>query len=203
MPTPQYQSGIPTGKVPLLSDYQNLQNNFTAADNSFGVDHTKFSNATLQNGYHTSIHMIPQGSITNTPGFGQLYSNTVNDVTVDQALFWNTGAGNLTIQLTSNLVPKLQNNGYTFFPGNSANGALIYQWGVVSATTGNATVTFLASGNINFPTAPLNIQVTAGRGPGSYTTNFAVSNVLTTGFVINNSNASTTSLSYYWTALGY
>jgi hypothetical protein len=149
-----YQPGIPTGSVDLDEDYQNLQNNFQSLDTYFGIDHTQYSvnNLTTPSGYHKSVHMIPQSSPSVTAGFGQLYSQTIDDgVNNDQTLFWLTG-GNRTIQLTRNFQPVAATNGYTMLPGG-----LIMQWGIVSIPSG--TVTF-STNNIAFPSACFSVQLT-------------------------------------------
>ena len=56
---PTYQPLVPTGRVPLLSDYENIQGNFQQADTVFGIDHTNLSDSSNQKGYHTDIHFIP------------------------------------------------------------------------------------------------------------------------------------------------
>lgn len=142
MSTPIYQPGIPTGTVKLNTDYENIRNNFTRADTSFGTDHVPFSSNTPQNGYHTSIHFNPiSTTATNlpnnnppqtppvVPGIGQLFSSQITDgYGTDTALFSLTGNGLLT-QLTSNFVPNLSpTNGSTFLPGG-----IVLKWGFGSA----------------------------------------------------------------------
>lgn len=150
-----YNPGVPTGSIPLNQDYLNLQNNFTAADDIFGVNHIKFSNATAQKGYHTAIALVPQSPIPPAiVGYGQLYCRTLNDLySTDQTLYYKTG-GDLVTQLTRNFQPDASSNqGYTFLPGG-----LVFQWGFVNGTKqadlhfdpgDNGIVTFNVS-NINF-----------------------------------------------------
>src|SRR5512147_851600 len=134
-----YQPGIPTGTVDLDVDYLNIQNNFTQANTSFGVDHVPFDTNTLDEpaGYHESIHFVPfSTTVTNPPnnqpvvsptatsGFGQLFSSQINDgINLDESLYFLTGGNRLT-QLTRNFQPVASANGYTFLPGG-----LILQWG--------------------------------------------------------------------------
>lgn len=202
---PTYQPLVPTGTVPLNTDYANLQGNFQQANTVVGIDHSALTVSTNEMGYHKSIHMIPQASITNTPGFGQLYSKTVNSYSTDQALFWDTGDGNQNIQMTSNFLPSLSatpgftTNGYTFLPGG-----FILQWGLTNPSVStNVQIIYAAQGNIIFPNNTLNVTATATRSSGTFTTNFSVIGLLNTGFFIVNSNSSTTSLQYYWQAIGY
>lgn len=162
-----YQPGIPTGTVDLDVDYQNLQDNFTQLDVSFGVDHVPFSDTTPQNGYHTSIHFNPiSTTATNPPnnvppvtpaatvGYGQLFSCEIDDgINVDQALFWLTG-GNRLAQLTRNFAPTFVDDpfmapftnpeygqGSSFIPG----GFIIkwgYYYGLPEYFSSSGTITF-------------------------------------------------------------
>lgn len=159
-----FQPLVPTGRVRLSIDYQNLQKNFQQLDTTFGVDHTLFSNQTAQNGYHKTVHMIPISTVASrppdnqpinpadyvaTPGFGQLLSAEINDgINTDTALYFLTG-GNRLQQLTRNFLPVASNNGYTFIPGG-----LMVQWGRVTGLSGawptsDQTLLF-ATNNINF-----------------------------------------------------
>ncbi len=161
-----YQPGIPTGLVNLDVDYQNLQNNFGQLDTSFGVDHTLFSvnTATAPAGYHKSVHLIPQSNVAGFPpdndppvqpattaGFSQLWSAQINDgLNPDEALFFLTGGGR-SIQMTRNTLPVAASTGLSFIPGPStggagAFGAILVQWGTISAPGGTST-------DFNFPVA--------------------------------------------------
>lgn len=164
-----YQPLIPTGLVQLDFDYQNIQGNFQQLDTSFGVDHTPFS-GNEDIGYHTVIHQTQfspyTAPVTPAPigGIGQIYSNQINQVNIDQALFYESGGGKVA-QLTVPITPKVDASGfgYTFMAGG-----LIFQWGYVKGTHGSAPanfnggdaahVTFATSAqNINFPNALLNV----------------------------------------------
>src|SRR5579862_9721549 len=146
-----YQPGIPTGDVGLDTDYLALQQNFTALNDIFEVNHLPFSNNTLQQGYHTTVAMVPTQSGVNPPtipsaisNYGQLFSATINDgINTDQALFWLSGGGRLT-QLTSNFTFRYSTTqGTTSLPGG-----LILQWGLIPTSNTNQTITF----NRPFPT---------------------------------------------------
>lgn len=201
-----YRPLIPTGTVPLNTDYTNLQENFQQANTVVGIDHSALDISTNEMGYHKSIHMIPQASITNTPGFGQLYSNTVNSYSVDQALFWDTGNGNQNIQLTSNFLPTAStipfpNNGYSFLPGTPGSGIII-QWGYIQNVTANPqTVTYASIGCLAFPNNTLNVQLTSG-GLGSQGALFGAINLTPTGFDITQANLNFFR-NYYFVAIGY
>ena len=212
-----YQPGIPTGSVPLDQDYLNLQNNFQQLDTSFSVDHTPFSVNTLTQpaGYHTNVHMIPfSTTITNpttnyppiqpatTAGYGQLWSAQVNDSNAtDEALYFLTGGGR-NLQLTSNFVPQVTTNGFTFLPGG-----LIFQWGIVTPIVNNTTGTtvLFTTGNMNFPTACFNIVATLiakSSGTGSVDSISIVNtSVSKTGFKYNYTGGSS-NVAFYWTAIG-
>jgi len=161
-----YQPGIPTGTVNLDQDYKNIQKNFQQLDTSFGIDHVTFSNQTPQNGYHESIHFNPVSTTTTNPpnnqplshstsppslpplvpGYGQLFSSTINDgVTVDNSLYFLTG-NDLLLQLTRNFQPVSSTNGYTFLPGG-----IIAAWGKKQIILSPG-----ASGTITFPTVSSN-----------------------------------------------
>ena len=171
-----YQPGIPTGTVNLDVDYQNIQNNFSQLDTSFGVDHLPFSNQTAQNGYHKPIHFNPfSTTVTNppnnyvaasatpastpvaTPGFGQLFSCQVNDgINLDESLYWKSG-GNRLIPLTRNLTPVSNTNGFTCLPGG-----FVMLWARValgSAQGQRFTVPFNTTAGMNFPNDCFTLQV--------------------------------------------
>jgi len=121
-----YQPGVPTGSIPLNQDYLNIENNFTQLDAQWRVDHTPLTSTSGNppNGYHTSIHLVPQTNPIPVTGYGQVYNQTLNDgINTDQTLFFLTGNG-LNLQLTRNFLPVNNVNGYTFLPGG-----LIMQWG--------------------------------------------------------------------------
>ena len=160
---------VPTGLVNLDVDYQNLQANNAQLDVTFGIDHTTFSNATAQNGYHKVIHQIPFSTTASNPpnnqpvvapaavsGFGQLFQAQIdNGLGADEALFFLSGGNKLT-QLTGNLAPLAATNGYTSLPGG-----FIIQWGFKAQTSqGTGTVLFTTS-NINFPNNCFNVTATA------------------------------------------
>jgi hypothetical protein len=198
-----YQPGIPTGQVPLNVDYQNIQNNFDQLDTTYGVDHVKYSVA-LNNGYHKNIHLVPNALSVATPGFGQLFNDTVNDgFDTDQILYFLTGTGNKLLQLTSNVVPKKATNGYTFLPGG-----FLLQWGIFPVKIPPASSTgaiVFATSNIDFPNNCFNVSCTLIAkvgGTGSANTIAPIDGTVTkTGF--NYSYTGTDSyVKMYWLAIG-
>lgn len=188
-----YQSGIPTGSVPLNQDYLNIQGNFSSLNTQFNVDHVPLTSTsgTPPNGYHTAIHLVPQGSITNTPSYGQLYSQNITDVNTDQALFWNTGSGNRTVQLTVPIVPTVNANGCTFLPGG-----LLFQWG---AATSGSTVTFPQAFNVGL-FAPRVIVTPVGATSSTTTPAVITTTPTSTGFVVQNNGGQT--FTFHWMAIG-
>lgn len=191
-----YQPGIPTGSVDLDQDYLNIQHNFTQLDTSFGKDHVPFS-TTLNNGYHTSVHLDPVSTTTTNPtnnyppvqppttaGFGQLWSDEETDGSgTDNALYFLTGKGN-NIKLTTNFLPISNNTGTTFLPGG-----IILKWGQFnpsSATTG--TKTFAAA----FPNNCFRVflQVTNTNVQPLSNFIFYISSESTTGFNWSSNNTS-------------
>ena len=196
-----YQPLTPTGTVPLLSDYKNVQGNFAALDTSFGVDHTLFSDSSLQNGYHTLIHFIPQVTpATNTIGYGRLYTKTADDgIASSQELFYNiwNGASSLDIQLTRNFLPVASINGYTFMPGG-----IIMQWAhTASLPSGTFTpITYASLGLINFPGSVFSIQAVPSGTLSSTIGGWAISALSNAGFSIQNSTG--INLRFYVTVIG-
>lgn len=208
-----YQPGIPTGTINLDVDYINIRDNFTKADTSFGTDHVPFSSGTLQNGYHTSIHFnpisttitnppnnMPPNGYTTVPGIGQLFGSEINDGnSIDTALFSLTGNGILT-QLTSNFLPVIAPNGYTYLPGG-----LILQWGRVNSIT-NGTVTF-ATANKSFPNSCFGVWTTAfwvgATVPsGVATVNIKLNTNISFDWVFNTNSGQYAGGGFFWIAVG-
>lgn len=215
-----YQPGIPTGTVNLDTDYQNIQDNFSQLDTTFGVDHTKVSDQTGQNGYHKNIHFIPNSNTTgfppnnypanaptNTNGYGQLWTAQTNDgFNPDETLYFLTG-GNRNIQLTRNIQPIADTNGLSFIPGPGTGagtkfGAPILQWGTTVASNTNLAVSFPQA----FPNNIFNIQVTrlhSATPPGTtfgFWVESSPTNISKTGFTIDNLDGHT--WTYMWLAIG-
>ncbi len=162
-----YQPGVPTGNIPLNADYLNLQENFQQLNDQWLVDHVPLTttSGTPPNGYHLNIHLVPFSTTASNPptnyppitppsvnGYGQVWSAQINDgINSDEALFFLSG-GNRRMQLTSNFVPTISQNGATFLPGG-----LILNWGYKVSTGGaNQTVTLIQK----FPKNFFNAQAT-------------------------------------------
>ncbi len=210
-----YQPGIPTGSVPLNQDYQNIQNNFTQLDTSFGVDHVPFSTA-MSNGYHRVIRQVPFSTTTTNPpdnypvsqaavppsapptigGIGQLFTAQTNDgIDLDETLYFLTGGSEL-IQLTRNITPKNPQNGYSFLPGG-----LLMQWGVITAPGAGTILTQFITNNINFPNACYNVFITVDKS-SSLTRGVSVNSINATQFAISINGADLPINFVYWMAIG-
>lgn len=194
-----YNPGIPTGTVNLDQDYKNIQNNFSQANTSFGVDHVPFA-VSENNGFHTNIHQVPL-SAPPTPraGINQLFTQVVDG---DTQLFSLSAGGGLS-QLTGN---KNANRGWQFI------GGVLLQWGLTTftPTTTNSLigVVFTASGGIAFPNAIYSIQLTqiSQNNPATSSSNnslFVVTGTqLKTGFVAQQNAGIGDFNKFYWVAIG-
>lgn len=195
-----YQPNIPTGQVNLDVDYANLQNNFQQLDTTFGVDHTTFSNATSQNGYHTAIHLISQATPTPTAGVGIVTNNIVNDgIDTDEILYFLTEKNKL-LQLTRNFVPTKAANGSTFLPGG-----LILNWGRFTRGTswpGSSTALNFSGGNQNYPSSNYGVLVSLTGTPGPSSGDVAIVSISNTGFVWNTNISSSALTGFYWWSIG-
>lgn len=207
-----YNPNVPTGIVPLDQDYKNLQLNFQQADNSFGIDHLKFSNNTTQNGFHTVVHLIPFSTLaTNPPNnypisqatsppsvppnaalTGELFTAQVNDgINSDESLYYQSGGGRLS-QLTRNFQPINAGNGASFLPGG-----LIIQWGSFNPNS-STTVVFPQA----FTATPYMIQLTGSASNNStFRAGVATGSVTTTQFQFQGTIDSHWN-PIYWLAIG-
>jgi hypothetical protein len=137
-----YQPGIPTGTVPLNQDYLNIQGNFTTLNNLYSVDHIPLNNnvGTPPDGYHKAIHLVPQAPPVAVSGYGEIYTQTLNDGTaVGQQLWYqfiNGSSVTINIPLTRNFQPINTTIGASFLPGG-----IIIQWGSGTYSDGSV-VTF-------------------------------------------------------------
>jgi hypothetical protein len=207
---------VPTGTVKLNQDFLNLRGNFSQLDTTFGVDHTKFSNGTAQNGYHTTAHFIPFSTpSTNPPDnyppvvpvavstIGELFCCRTNDgINTDSTLFFQSGGGRL-MQLTRNLTILAANNGYTFIPGG-----FILQWGQITSVASTFQTLTFATNNIAFPNKCFCIFTQpygTGTPPSSdeqATVDIRKSTVSATSFEWCYKTNSSQYTGFYWIALG-
>lgn len=198
-----YQPGIPTGSVPLNQDYLNIQGNFSSLNSQFNVDHVPLTNTSGSppNGYHTALHLVPQSSVTATPGYGNLYSQTNNDgISTSQQLFYqfvNSTPSTINVPLTRNFAPIVTGNGATFLPGG-----LILQYGKKTSPGNSGQITF----PIEFPGgAPFMIQLTLLRDSGNQSLsvdNGSGVNPAPTSKKFGYLSSSAGSTAIYWMAIG-
>lgn len=149
MAIPPYFEGYPPDGSSLGQTKSTIRNNLDGTFLTLGIDHINNNGqpGSRPAGYHNVIHSVPQGSDpAATTGYGQLYSKTINSVTTDEAMFWETGNG-LIQQMTMNFTPQASQNGYTFLPGG-----IILQWAKFQTTDTSETISFATYG-ISFPTA--------------------------------------------------
>lgn len=195
-----YNPNVPTGLIALNQDYQNIRNNFTQLNTTYGTDHIPYDNTTSQNGYHKVVHMVPNvGNPAAVAGIGELYCRTVNDgINNDQELFYQTGAGRV-ILLTRNFVPTVTANGATFLPGG-----LILNYGriAISANPTLTTVTFTQA--YSSAANVFSITLTRITDATSTTANevrVSENSVTATNFKISSSSSSSSN-EVYWMAIG-
>lgn len=207
-----YQSGIPTGSVPLNQDYLNMQNNFSQLATQFAVDHVPLTSTsgTPPNGYHEAIHLVtvsststnppnnqPINGYTATGGYGQIFNAQINDgINTDEALYFLSGGNKLT-QLTRNFAPVIGNPGATFLPGG-----LILNWGGGAIPTGVTTYTFAQKFG---SAAKIFAIIITGQTNSSPTNNvYVVQNSISAGagmtFQVDNFSTSITAVN--WIAIG-
>lgn len=183
---------IPQGGDFIDFSWTQLLANNQQLDTSFGIDHYTFSNATANNGKHAKCTFPEQAAgPTTAANEGALYTKDVSGIT---QLFWRAESNGLESQLT-NLTPITTANGRTFLPGG-----LLFQWGIVAQNTSQTNAVVFTTAF----TTLLNIQVTAKRATNNsgITVDCYIQGQTTAGFNIINSSSSSTSLGYYWMAIG-
>ena len=148
MTIPTFTQGYPPDGSTLGQTKATIRDNLDGTFLTLGVDHIN-NNGSPGNhpaGYHNVIRSVPQGSNpAPVAGYGQLFSKTINSVTTDQAMFWETGNG-LVMQMTANLTPVTGSSGVTFLPGG-----LILQYGSVSQSFSSGSTTGTTNFSIAFP----------------------------------------------------
>jgi hypothetical protein len=207
MVIPTYTPGYPPDGSSLGQTKSTIRNNLDGTFETLAIDHINNNGqpGSQPAGYHTIIHQVPQSSVSTVTGYNQVFSGVpgtliVNGVTTptipasgDQQLYSLSGAGVLS-QLTglANTQTVTGGIGYAWLCG------VLMQWGYTTNSTGNIGVSF----PVPFPNNVFNVQATALRATGKFSTDFSVTSVVNSGFTINNANSSTTGLAYYWFAIG-
>lgn len=174
------------GDIISQSQKQLLTNN-TALDNTFGVDHYKFS-ATTNAGSHQQISfpLNPTPPAVPTDPASFLYTNQAgpSGSQVSQLFFENAKG---IQQLTGDV--SAISNGYTTLPGG-----IIFQWGIGIANTSGASISF----PVPFTAACFSVVATVLN---SGSTPRYVSEV-TAASLVGFTAISTNTLQIYWMALG-
>jgi hypothetical protein len=202
-----YNPLAPNGKIKLSLDYKNLQNNFSQADTTFGLNHYQFSNQTANNGKHKFVEMVAQAKPTILAGEGALYTKTASSIT---NLFYTADAGGKQYQMTrandgnfatfatdtAYTTPSSTLGGWTFLPGN-----LLLQYGFIipTHTPGTTTVTF----PIAFNNPPYSVQITAKvSSSGSSDDQTAAIRSVTAASFLASTSSSGTVTGFWWIAIG-
>lgn len=160
-----YTTNIPFANNPPSVDQPNMEINTNSIDGIIAVDHVGFNSN--NGGYHTDIHMIPQGSDpAQITDIGQIYTKTVTfNGKTDAALFYRSGttlsSSNSLTQITAPKGTSASANGYAFLPGG-----IIMQWGQFLSSFGSGTTTGSVNFNISFPNGSFSIT-TAPLGSNS------------------------------------
>lgn len=181
MPIPTFTPGYPPDGSSLGQTKTTIRNNLDGTFDTLAVDHINNNGqpGSQPAGYHNSIHLVPQASVTNVSGYDQFFSKTINDgYANDQALFLNTGTGNITNQLTSNFLAtkgsSVGASGRSFIPGG-----ITLIWGSFNPNV-STTVTFPFGG---FPNFCVNIQLTgSASNNSSFRNNISTGSITKTGF---------------------
>jgi len=155
-----------------LSDSQNdILNNFSSANTSFGINHFAFDNATANNGKHNFVEMPVRGAIPAPLSASEatVYTKTATSEsasTESNLYFTPDNSGNeyqLTRPITGKFASFGTSAGWTFLPGG-----LIMQWGtVIQTSSGNGTVNLpidYSSGLYSVTTQPIYTVNTPTRG---------------------------------------
>jgi hypothetical protein len=193
-----FNKNIPQPTDLLDDSQQDLLNNNIALNDSMGVNHYPFDNATVNNGKHKFIQ-LPEINAANpdnptrpatAANEGALYTKESGTIT---RLFWrpeNTAVGGVEYALT-NINPFLSSpNGYTFLP----NGLLLI-FGVHTpggVPSSSYAITFPNSLTLNAPAYSVTITT-------NNTTAISITNITNTGF---EGNKATTATTLYWMAIG-
>jgi len=204
-----YNPNIPQPNDVLDVSQGDILKNFMQLDTTYGIDHFKFSDGTLNNGYHQFVHLAAQLANPATVATTDiLFSKSVTpDSTVtaaDVQLFNKTGNGGVA-QMTGRLINNAT-DGYVWISG------MLLQWGFVTVTsstnqTGNVVFKDRVPGAIPFPNKVYLVQLTpnySGADPNSGAEVAIKDSTLSITdfdwYFTTNSGAYS---GFYWIALGY
>lgn len=201
-----YTTNIPFANNPPSVDQPNMEINTNSIDGIIAVDHVGFNSN--NGGYHTDIHMIPQGiDPAQITDIGQLYTKTVTfNGKTDAALFYRSGttlsSSNSLTQITAPKGTSASANGYAFLPGG-----IIMQWGIINSPpmpSGTTTPLAFNTSNIDFPNNCFNIQMTLindGSTNNAQVMSIRIGSVSASGFSWNYTGGSAYR-GFYWVAIG-
>lgn len=180
---PQPNDNLDFSQGQLLTNNQGL-------DTVFGVDHTLFSDATSDKGFHRKVTF----PVVAAPGSTALHLvEYVKTIAGNSELFLQRDGVATEIQLTSGTAGQgsSNQNWQSFVPGG-----LQMKVGIASGNT-TIPVTYAGVGLANFPTDTLFVFIVGAAQARTYYAN-ALAN---TGFTANASTAGVAS--FYWLAFGY
>jgi hypothetical protein len=208
-----YNLGIPAAGDNPSFDQGLMQTNTNSIGALITVDHYGFKDNF--GGYHKQVTLPALLAIpgTITIGMGVLYTKASTSISplTETDLFYTPDASTNEYQLTRTITGKFttfgtntnyappvvnQNGGWTFLPGQSTNGALIYQYGSMLSTGTNTLIAF----PITFPNALFSVTAVRAQGSSS-TTTWGVPVSSTSGFTFSASSG-TTGVLIYWMAIG-
>jgi hypothetical protein len=210
MPIPTYTPGYPPDGSSLGQTKATIRNNLDGTFQTLAIDHIDNNGQPGSNpaGYHTDIHMVPQGTWdsstrTGNPapivGFAQLcalnWTPSYAGATADTQLFNVTGGGGVS-QLTGN---NSNQEGWAWM------GGMLIQWGKVISTLQTDSVSFTgrSATGIDFPQNAFAITCTPHvTGPTNHVSEIYVQNLSTTGFTWYQADKATSQQGFYWVAIG-
>lgn len=196
-----FNPSIPQANDRLAKSQQDLLQNNTQLDTSFGINHYAFSDLSANNGMHKQCQLVELANPVPVAGTDSLYCATTGSPAVGE-LFYVRGGGGTPIQMTGPSNPVTNGKGYTFLPGG-----MLIQWGFINSTASSYTPLLFATDNINFPNRCRFITTQPYSGasvPNSQATvtilDSSVSNLGFQWAFVTNSGSYT---GFYWQAIGF
>lgn len=197
-----YNASVPQ-PTDNLSDSQNdILNNFSSANTSFGINHFAFDNATANNGKHNFVEMPVRGTapVGLAANEGTLYTKTTGSTS---NLFYTPDAGGVEYQMTTVGDAQIATfgaagTGWTFLPGG-----LIMNYGL-AVSSGAAGPNASASFSKPYTNAAsVRVQILPVNNSSSERTTYLES-VSTTSFTawVTNGSGSTRAGQFHWYAIG-
>lgn len=205
-----YNPNVPLPTDNLSDSQGDLKTNFTAANNTFAVNHFPLADLTAQNGFHRDINQAKRvGNATNVTDcytlFTKDYTADSTGAVTDTQLFGITAGGGVS-QFSGNLA---LNDGWCWV------GGVLLQWGgsAVAGTgsfasgTATGTVTFKdrVVGAIPFPNACFAVVAIPffGAAPGgSRFAGITITSKSATTFNWSCNGSSSAASGFYWVAVG-